>query len=112
MKCSKLLYHFISSDHIPTDSALNNWSETLLKILEMLKDYEVKKLKFFLNEVEEFTISIDSIDRVDLVNTIKNQWDKRRAVVKLRDLIKKIPRNDDKMIQLFTPFLEEIGETW
>ncbi|KAK9978441.1 hypothetical protein ABG768_020192 [Culter alburnus] len=107
-KSTQIQLHDLSSK----DSALNNWSETLLKILEMLKDYEVKKLKFFLNEVEEFTISIDSIDRVDLVNTIKNQWDKRRAVVKLRDLIKKIPRNDDKMIQLFTPFLEEIGETW
>ncbi|XP_048034677.1 uncharacterized protein LOC125260362 [Megalobrama amblycephala] len=94
-------------------SALNNWSETLLKILEMLKDYEVKKLKFFLNNDEEFTISIDSIvDSVDLANAIKNQWDKQRAVLKLQHFIKKIPRNDDKMIQLFTPFLKEIGKTW
>ncbi|XP_067227744.1 uncharacterized protein [Chanodichthys erythropterus] len=94
-------------------SALNNWSETLLKILEMLKDYEVKKLKFFLNNNEEFTISIDSIvDSVDLANAIKNQWDKQRAVLTLRDLMKKIPRNDDKIKQLFAPFLEEIGERW
>lgn len=101
-------YYIISSDHIPT-----GWSETLLKILEMLKDYEVKKLKYYLKEDEEFTISIDSIvDIIDLADAIKNQWGKRWAVLKLRDLIKKIPRNDDKMIQHFAPFLEKIGETW
>ncbi|XP_048038047.1 LOW QUALITY PROTEIN: structural maintenance of chromosomes protein 2-like [Megalobrama amblycephala] len=108
-KKTQIQLHDLSSK----GSALNNWNETLLKILEMLKDYEMKKLKFFLNNDEEFTISIDSIvDSVDLANAIKNQWDKERAVLKLRDFIKKIPRNDDKMIQLFAPFLQEIGETW
>ncbi|XDV19034.1 hypothetical protein PO909_024609 [Leuciscus waleckii] len=101
---------------IPSNgSALRNWNHTLLHILNELSDDELKKMKYNLKQNEEYRIpmsSIEGTDRVDLADLMLKQWGKLQSVLKTRDLMKKIPRNDDVMIELFTPFLKEIGETW
>ncbi|XDV19031.1 hypothetical protein PO909_024607 [Leuciscus waleckii] len=96
-------------------SALRNWSHTLLHILNELSDDELKRMKYYLKQNEEYRIPMSSIertDRVDLADLMLKQWGKLQSVLKTRDLMKKIPRNDDVMIELFTPVLKEIGETW
>lgn len=116
MQWSELIFNFSSSDHIPSGSALRNWSHTLLEILNELSDDELKRMKYYLKHNEEYRISKSSIEgtdnRIDLADVMLKQWGKRQSVLITRDLMKKIPRNDDVMIDLFTPVLEGIGETW
>ncbi|KAK7177055.1 hypothetical protein R3I93_001111 [Phoxinus phoxinus] len=102
---------------IPSNgSALRNWSQTLLKILNELSDDDLKIMKYDLKNNEEYRIPVSSIERtdnrVDLADLMLKRWGKRQSVLNIRDLMKKIPHNDDVMINLFTPVLEEIGETW
>jgi len=83
--------------------------------LNELSDHELKRMKYCLKHNKEYRIPkslIEEADRVDLADLIYNQWVGRCSVLKTRDLMKKIPRNDDVMIGLFTPVLKEIGETW
>ncbi|KAK7177059.1 hypothetical protein R3I93_001114 [Phoxinus phoxinus] len=102
---------------IPSNgSALRNWSQTLLKILNELSDDDLKIMKYELKNNEEYRIPVSLIERtdnrVDLADSMLKQWGKRQSVLNIRDLMKKIPHNKDVMMNLFTPVLEEIGETW
>ncbi|KAK7177060.1 hypothetical protein R3I93_001115 [Phoxinus phoxinus] len=85
-------------------SALRNWRDTLFQILNALSDYELKKMKYYMGNNEW-----NNKDRVDLAELMLKQWGGQLSVLKTRDLMKKIPRNDDDMKELFTPFLKE---TW
>ncbi|KAK7177058.1 hypothetical protein R3I93_001113 [Phoxinus phoxinus] len=102
---------------IPSNgSALRNWSQTLLQILNELSDDDLKRMKYDLKNNEEYRIPVSLIERTenraDLADSMLKWWGKRQSVLNIRDLMKKIPRNDDVMMDLFTPVLEEIGETW
>lgn len=112
IQCSESLN---SAHLIPTGSALRNWGATLLQILNELSECDLKTMKFHMQLTDEYRIPMSFIeerDRVDLATHILKQWDDRSSVRKTRDLIKKVPRNDDVMINLFTPYLKAIGETW
>lgn len=64
---------------------------------------------------EEYKInrgSVEHRDRVELADLMLKQWGEWQSVLKARDLMKKIPRNDEAMIELFEPFLKSIGDTW
>ncbi|XP_026107133.1 GTPase IMAP family member 4-like [Carassius auratus] len=96
-------------------SALQRWSDALLKILNELSDEDLKKMKYSMFWNEEYRTyrgSVEHRDRVELADLMLKQWGERQSVLKARDLVKKIPRNDDAMIELFEPFLKSIGETW
>ncbi|KAK7171099.1 hypothetical protein R3I94_001113 [Phoxinus phoxinus] len=96
-------------------SALRNWRDTLFQILKDLSNDELKEMKYYMCYNDKHRIpksSLEDKDRVDLAEQILKQWGDRLSVLKTRDLMKKIPRNDDVMMELFTPVLEEIGETW
>lgn len=98
------------------NSALHNWGVTLLEILNELTSDELKKMIYYMmNWKDEYKIqrcSIEQANRIHIADLMLREWGKPQSVVKTRDLIKKIPRNDDVMIKLFTPVLKEIGETW
>lgn len=106
----------MSSDRIPTDSALDNWGYTLLNILNELKDAELKEMKYHMkNWKDEYKIYrslTEERDRVDLADQMIREWGKQESVLKTRDLIKVILHNNDVIIKLFTPVLKELGETW
>ncbi len=64
---------------------------------------------------EEYRIcrsSVEHKNRVQLADQMLKQWGELQSMLNTRDLVKKIPRNDDAMKELFEPFLKIIGETW
>uniref|UniRef100_A0A8C0YTS4 Uncharacterized protein n=2 Tax=Cyprinus carpio TaxID=7962 RepID=A0A8C0YTS4_CYPCA len=96
-------------------SALHGWSDALLKILNELSDEDLKKMKYSMCWNEEYKIyrgSVEHRDKVELADLMLKQWGEWQSVLKARDLVKKIPRNDEAMIELFEPFLKSIGDTW
>ncbi len=106
---------FSSSDHISTGSALHGWSDALLNILNELSDEDLEKMKYYMYRNEEYRIyrgSVEHRDRVKLADLMLKQWGERQSVLNTRDLVKKIPRKDDAMKELFEPFLKSIDETW
>lgn len=114
---SKIIYFYSTTifGHISSGSALHGWSDTLLKILNELSDEDLKKMKYSMCWNEEYKIyrgSVEHRDRVELADLMLKQWGEWQSVLKARDLVKKIPRNDEAMIELFEPFLKSIGDTW
>ncbi|XP_067293825.1 uncharacterized protein [Pseudorasbora parva] len=103
-------------EHVPTGSVvLREWGLGLCKILDELSDAQLKKMQDFMHLDKEWNIPrrlMEGKNRGDLVDLIIEKWGQRQSVLKTQDLIKKIPRNDDCMIELFRPFLNEIGDTW
>ncbi len=105
------MYLYISTG---AGSALHGWSDALLNILNELSNGDLKKLKYLLCWNEEYRInrgSVEHRDRVELADLMLKQWGERQSVLKARDLVKNIPRNDDAMKELFEPFLKSIDET-
>ncbi|KAK7171098.1 hypothetical protein R3I94_001112 [Phoxinus phoxinus] len=105
-----------SGERVAPGSVLQHeWGVTLLQILDELSDDQLKTMKDRMHLSKEWKIARSAMEdktRGHLVDLIIEKWGERQSVLKTRDLMKKIPRNDDVMIDLFTPFLEEIGETW
>ncbi|XP_058639272.1 uncharacterized protein LOC131544809 [Onychostoma macrolepis] len=96
-------------------SALHGWSDALLDILNELSDEDLKKMKYVMYWNEKYRIyrsSVEHRDRVALADHMLKQWGELQSILNTRDLVKKIPRNDDAMKELFEPFLKIIGETW
>lgn len=100
-------------EHFPTGSDLHDWGVALLEILEELSNDQLKKFTCLMRlEWKTPKSSLAGKDRCDLVELIIEKWGEGGSVLKTRDLMKKIPRNDDKMTNRFQPYLEKIGATW
>lgn len=92
---------------------MHGWGEALLEILRELTEDQLKRFKDLMHFNKEWKMprgSVDGKSRGDLVDLIIQTWGKQQSVLKTRDLIKKIPRNE--LEELFRPFLEELGKTW
>ncbi|XP_056316967.1 GTPase IMAP family member 9-like [Danio aesculapii] len=92
---------------------LHGWDEALLEILRELMDDQLKRFKDLMHFNKEWKMpraSVDGKTRGELVDLIIQKWGKQQSVLKTRDLVKKIPRNE--LEERFRPFLEELGERW
>ncbi|XP_066578894.1 protein gustavus [Amia ocellicauda] len=79
-----------------------NWKIALCKIIDELEHEEYKRMLMFLNDTLP-TVKKEK-DRAEMPAVIISYYGEEKSVTVIQEVLKKIPRNDDKMLNLLKPF--------
>ncbi|XP_066578863.1 uncharacterized protein LOC136768523 isoform X2 [Amia ocellicauda] len=78
-----------------------DWTFALSNIIDELKEMEYKRMLMFLNDLP--TVKKEK-DRAEMPAVIISHYGLEKSVTVIQEVLKKIPRNDDKMLNLLKPF--------
>ncbi|MGH0180286.1 UNVERIFIED_CONTAM: hypothetical protein FKN15_003396 [Acipenser sinensis] len=95
----------------PENNTLVNecgWKQALFDIIEELTGREYKKMKVLLNK--EIPLGkLEETDRESMAHLIISQCGLQRSIQVTQELMRQIPRNDERIQSLLQPFLEQTG---
>lgn len=87
------------------------WKSDLCKIIEDLNSDQLKKLKHLMrNCANRVSIPASKLeetneDRYELVNLIVESWGFKESVKAIKEFMKELPRNDERVKKLWEPYL-------
>ncbi|XP_058875275.1 uncharacterized protein LOC117969753 isoform X3 [Acipenser ruthenus] len=84
------------------------WKQALFDIIEELTGREYKKMKMLLNK--EIPLGkLEETDRESMAHLIISQCGLQKSIQVTQELMRQIPRNDERIQSLLQPFLEQTG---
>ncbi|XP_058875856.1 uncharacterized protein LOC117404481 isoform X2 [Acipenser ruthenus] len=84
------------------------WKQALFDIIEELTEGEYKKMKMLLNK--EIPLGkLEETDRESMAHLIISQCGLQKSIQVTQELMRQIPRNDERIQSLLKPFLEQTG---
>ncbi|XP_066578876.1 uncharacterized protein LOC136768528 [Amia ocellicauda] len=83
------------------------WTSALSDVIENLESEKYKKM---LNRLTDLSSEEKRNDREDMAKVIIQHYGVKESVTVIADVMKKIPRNDDKIVNLLKPFVTAIKQ--
>ncbi|KAL7875719.1 hypothetical protein AOLI_G00106820 [Acnodon oligacanthus] len=98
----------------PSRQDLRGWGNTLVSVLDELKDQQFESMKYIMGCRNEWKLLKSKLgsSRADVAEIMIQTWGESLCIINIRDIMKEIPRNDQAITSLIMPFLEAIGEKW
>lgn len=109
-------YIFVQGNHHDQhQDPLHGWALSLKSIMDELTEDQFKKLKYLVGNSGKTRIAaglLEGKDRASLTMLLIQTWGECQCIINIRDIMKKIPRNDSAIQELIIQFLKKIQETW
>ncbi|XP_072544864.1 uncharacterized protein [Salminus brasiliensis] len=109
--------HFQCDSHGSTfnEVDLYDWYDCLVNILDDLTVEQFNKMKNKVCNMKDDRIlrgHVENQNTDKLASVMIHYWGEENCIIYTRDILKDIPRNDRKIIDLIMPFLQKINQSW
>ncbi|KAG9274544.1 immune-associated nucleotide-binding protein 11-like, partial [Astyanax mexicanus] len=98
-----------------SEDDLRGWHGCLVNILEDLTQEQFKKMTTKICNMKDdriLRVHVENQNPDRLAVVMIEHWGEKKCIIYTRDILKDIPRNDTKIINLILPYLQMIEESW